>query len=271
LKLARRPSESDIRAFFKKILDAKMTLPHLLEELHALYKESRIEDVELEKRILDYVELQPASSSRAKPAENHSHLEESSADAPASQTPEKESTDGLMILDELEPGQTGYMDGGIESALVGGSTEYGQSVFADGFASRTVSHQEDLPAGEGKEHYDLGAVYREMKLWDAAIAEFEQARRDPSCRLRATLAMSECLQESNDLQTALKLLEDERLNDQGAPHERLNLQFQLGVIYQTIGKLDEALDCFEKVRAQNAAYGDADERIAQLKAKLNQA
>ena len=31
--------------------------------------------------------------------------------------------------------------------------------------------EEDLPAGQGKDHYDLGVVYAEMKLWDAATGK----------------------------------------------------------------------------------------------------
>jgi tetratricopeptide (TPR) repeat protein len=124
-----------------------------------------------------------------------------------------------------------------------------------------------LAPGEGKDHYDLGNVYREMRLWDAAVAEFEQARRDPTLRVRSTLALSECLQEMSNLQGALDLLESESRTMSASPQEQLSLHFQLGVVNELLGNLDEALKHFEDVHRQNSEHAEAEERIEALRRK----
>ena len=106
-----------------------------------------------------------------------------------------------------------------------------------------------------------------MKLWDAAIAEFEQARRDSSVRTRSTLALAECLQETHDLQGALDLLEKE-LQNGGPAHEKLGIVFQRGVIHELLGNLDEALSSFEQVQNENSSYGDVEIRVADLRNRL---
>ena len=135
----------------------------------------------------------------------------------------------------------------------------------------TPAESGDLVDGEGKDHFDLGMVYKDMKLWDAAVAEFEQARRDPSIRVRATLALAECLQENDDLSGALDLLERERLRGCSTAQEQMNVELQIGTIYESLGNLEDALAHFEAVRACNSEFGDVADRIAGLKQRLSQA
>ena len=269
LRLAKHRSEADLRSLFKKIPESGLRHAHLLEELRSIYKDSGIEDIELERRVEEFVEaglkaapevrIPLAAVAQPEPAEPAAEVAASSG--------ETATEDGLLNLDGLE--SFGEDDG----------TDYGYRRPADlpreescersGDADLAgATERGDIPSGEGKDHYDLGMVYKEMKLWDAATAEFEQARRDPSLRVQATLALAECLQESHDLQGALTLLESEQQNDDSSPQEKLSVRHQLGIIHELLGNLEDALQHFEAVREVNPGYGDVETRISELRTRL---
>ena len=269
LRLAKHRSEADLRSLFKKIPESGLRHAHLLEELRSIYKDSGIEDIELERRVEEFVEaglkaapevrIPLAAVAQPEPAEPAAEVAASSG--------ETATEDGLLNLDGLE--SFGEDDG----------TDYGYRRPADlpreescersGDADLAgAAERGDIPTGEGKDHYDLGMVYKEMKLWDAATAEFEQARRDPSLRVQATLALAECLQESHDLQGALTLLESEQQNDDSSPQEKLSVRHQLGIIHELLGNLEDALQHFEAVREVNPGYGDVETRISELRTRL---
>ena len=129
--------------------------------------------------------------------------------------------------------------------------------------------QNELPAGEGKDHFDLGVVYTEMSLWDAAISEFENARRDPTYRHKATLGLASCYQNTNDLQKALNLLEAER-KASSAGADKSELQFQLGEVHELLGNMQEALNCFETIRDHQGPRGTAEDHIRTIQNKLQE-
>jgi tetratricopeptide (TPR) repeat protein len=268
LKLAKHRSESDLRSIFKKILDANFRHVHLIEELRAIYKDSGVEDIELERRLEDFIaaKLNAVSETRARAV---SAAASEAAAAPAEETipPEEPSNqDGLLTLSGIDS-----FSGDVDSELSYGRPSSLQETPADANGCLDVPAAQDsseIPAGEGKDHYDLGMVYKEMKLWDAAIVELEQARRDQSLRMRATLALAECLQESHDLQRALELLEAERQSSEGSPQEHLSVQHQLGVVHELLGNLDEALHHYETVGEINPNYGDVEARISALRSRL---
>lgn len=269
IKIAKQKSESDMKVLFKKIFDANLKFPHLVEEFCQLYKESQIEDYEFEKKLEEYMSSVSAQKyavstpEKSLEEEEYSGLHESEYELNASQNSTE--PDGLMVLDG------GSMP--AYSPTVNNHTNYMGSS-----NTHEVNHEEistdnytvdnDDPVGDEKDHYDLGIVYRDMKLWEAAMSEFEQARRDPALRIRATMAYVECLQETHDLQSALRLLDRESENEKYSTQDLLTINFQRGMLHENLGNLAEALDCYELVQAENASYGDTEDRIASLKQKL---
>ncbi|MBI5059419.1 tetratricopeptide repeat protein [candidate division KSB1 bacterium] len=267
VKLAKQQSEQELRSSFKKILESDIRSPHLLEELASLYTDSKIEDVETQQRLTQYVESRLANREYAERSMPSAEATvETALESPAitrAKASEYSDYGGLNTLDEtMSIGAEEFpgMSRGFGSA---GSDGMGFAGSANG-----TDDSEPLPAGDGKDHYDLGVVYREMKLWDAGISEFEQARRDPAIRLRASLALAECLQESGDLQGALTLLENEQQHDSGSPSEQMGLHYQLGVVHELVGNLDQALEQFELVRQQNASHEGAGQKVAELSRRL---
>jgi tetratricopeptide (TPR) repeat protein len=271
LKLSKRRSEPDMRSLVKKIADSQIRHLHLLEELSSIYKDAAIEDIELERRLEAMLESARQASRLTAPAEpvseREAEEEEYGQGLVAHSAPRHE--EGLIGLDGLDSFSE---DTGGEIHHFSRVADAPQSTpmdFGSNFETPAVADASEIPAGEGKDHYDLGMVYKEMKLWDASIAEFQQARRDPSVRLRATLPLAECLQETHDLQGALDLLESELQASENSPQEKLGVVFQMGVIHELLGNLDEALSHFERVHSENASYGDVELRVADLRSRLD--
>jgi tetratricopeptide (TPR) repeat protein len=269
LKLAKHRSEADLRSLFKKIVESGMSHAHLLEELRATYAESGIEDIDLERRVGEFVE----AGLRAAPQKHVASPDTAEIELAETSTTEATSpettavSDGLLNLEGLESFGEGE-DRDFLFPSPSDSPENESGATSVGSENAGDRDQGEIPAGEGKDHYDLGMVYKEMKLWDAAVAEFEQARRDPSLRARATLALAECLQESHDLQGALALLESEQHGGDPSSQETLSVRHQLGIVHQLLGNLDEALQQFEAVNEVNPGYGDVEMRIAELRSRL---
>jgi tetratricopeptide (TPR) repeat protein len=267
VKLAKQRSESELRAQFKTILDADIRAPHLLEELLSLYEDSGIEDIELQRRVDEYVTSRLAAREAAAPASGVAQAETASAE-----TDDPEAQSSVPFASPF--GGLATLDGGSDVGEPAEFANFGRALGSSPqseyeYSNSTPGYEaEQLPAGDGKDHYDLGIVYREMKLWDAAISEFEQARRDSALRTRATLALAECLQESGDQQGALVLLENEKKQSSGSPSERIGLDFQLGTIHELVGNLEAALECFETVQRQNAAHAEAGQKVSELSRRL---
>jgi tetratricopeptide (TPR) repeat protein len=267
LKLCKQRSESDMRSLFKKILDTKIVHDHLLEELGSLYKDSGIDDYELEQRLNEYVTTNRQTPKRppaAIPAAE-SDFEEIAPMRPTASYSEE--SHGLTALDGLDSFREDSFAEYVTPRPARPASDPVRN-FDGAFETPAAGDFTEIPAGEGKDHYDLGMVYKEMKLWDAAIAEFEQARRDQSIRVRATLSLAECMQETHDLQGALDLLESERVNSMNSPQEETNIVLQTGVIHELLGNLDQALECFEKIQSDDPT-GQADSRIANIKGRLD--
>ncbi len=278
VKLARQKSESELRTMFRKILDSDMQHPHLLDELHSLYDDSGVDDIELKNRVMQYLESKQKrrgqDSVSAKDSVSVGMTDDLSApdDTPSTVSTTSSFGDseagGLFTLDAPD-------DGASEEAFRPRPTwnapaEPSSEPFK--MPSEELDNRWDtsssIPEGEGKDHYELGAVYREMKLWDAAIREFDLARRDPSLRVRSALALAGCLQESGDLQGAYNLLESEKDTRFGSQSERIGLHYQLGIIHELLGNLDQALREFEYVQEQNSGHEDAGQRVQTLSRRL---
>lgn len=272
LKLAAHRSEPDMKSLFKKILECDIRHSHLLDEIQNLFKESKLEDIELEKAVDDYVQrksAEPAGTAIAEESEAADLVESTVDIGPNAGYEAEESRDGLAMLGGMSDVQEDYDANTVRPSFEEPSYDFSSAPSLDSdFEVPADDIQDELPAGEGKDHYDLGVVYTEMSLWDAAVSEFENARRDPTYRYKATLGLANCYQNMNDLQRALNLLESERKASGEAGVDNTELQFQLGEVHELLGNLDEALECFKNIRGHSSPRGQADEKIRELQNRM---
>ena len=117
-------------------------------------------------------------------------------------------------------------------------------------------------------HYNLGIAYREMGLLDDAISEFEKAEKEPSryvdCQTLRGLSYSDKGDYENAEQMFKQALESSHLED----IQRLNLGYELGLLYERADRANDALTSYQDVFSQDSNYRDVKDKIQELQSTL---
>ncbi len=123
---------------------------------------------------------------------------------------------------------------------------------------------ETLGEGDVETRYDLGIAYREMGLFDDAIAEFRIVLGSPQRRLDALHMMSLCALDLERPEDAVAHLE-QALASPDVPLEReIPLRFDLGRAYQMQEDGERALEAFRRVAAIDPDFQDVAVRLGGL-------
>jgi len=150
-------------------------------------------------------------------------------------------------------------DFGIDETESSGSTE--KKVFK-------TDVDEQIAADDMESHYNLGIAYREMGLLDDAISEFEKAEKEPSryvdCQTLKGLSYSDKRDYENAEQMFKQALESSHLED----IQRLNLGYELGLLYERADRSNDALASYQDVFSQDSNYRDVKDKIQELQSKL---
>jgi len=127
---------------------------------------------------------------------------------------------------------------------------------------------EQIAADDMESHYNLGIAYREMGLLDDAISEFEKAEKEPSryvdCQTLKGLSYSDKGDYENAEQMFKQALESSHLED----IQRLNLGYELGLLYERADRAHDALASYQDVFSQDSNYRDVKDKIQELQSAL---
>ncbi len=263
IKLAKNATSVDKKPWFRKVMLCEIKQPHLLEELLHLHDESELEDIELQRELQAYVGRMQATVEVKEEAITSTDLE------PVQETVEEAyvpNNDGLLTIDsDWSAGDTTFLkqDSISYQPALNGYEPHEPEVPME---VPSEFSEEDIPVGQGKDHFDLGVVYAEMKLWDAAITEFQTARRDPSIRSKSTIELAQCYKNANDPHRALRLLEEETATVDEESDVQSDLNYHMGVLNELLGNANVARTCYQKVSADSAHSTDAAQRAARLSA-----
>lgn len=165
-----------------------------------------------------------------------------------------------------DPLGLGDIDLGIDTEPV--PAERGQDPTPTVPVHANVAPRAVVAAGETPDvatHADLGIAYKEMGLFDAAINEFTKLSEDPAREVFALTMIGECYESKGASPEAL-IHYKKALNRPGVrDDESLQLYFQLGRVFQSLGDRTEALFFFEKVMKRDAGFSDVARRVALLR------
>jgi tetratricopeptide (TPR) repeat protein len=114
-------------------------------------------------------------------------------------------------------------------------------------------------------HGDLGIAYKQMGLFDAAIAEFKQLTDDGPRAVFALTMIGECIEAKGELGEAVGRYKEALNLPQITIPESLELYYLLGSVFERLGDRREALYFFENLRKRDASFRDVGRRIATLK------
>jgi tetratricopeptide (TPR) repeat protein len=127
-------------------------------------------------------------------------------------------------------------------------------------AKLSVSEQADPST-----HGDLGIAYKQMGLYDAAIAEFKLLQADKAQVVFALTMIGECVEAKGELGEAVGKYKEALNQPQITTSESLELYYLLGSVFERLGDAREALYFFENLRKRDATFRDVVRRIAALK------
>jgi tetratricopeptide (TPR) repeat protein len=114
-------------------------------------------------------------------------------------------------------------------------------------------------------HGDLGIAYKQMGLYDAAIAEFKLLQADRTRAVFALTMIGECVEAKGELGEAVGKYKEALNLSQVTTSESLELYYLLGSVFERLGDVREALYFFENLHKRDASFRDVTRRIAALK------
>ena len=114
-------------------------------------------------------------------------------------------------------------------------------------------------------HGDLGIAYKQMGLYDAAIAEFKLLQADRTRAVFALTMIGECVEAKGELGEAVGKYKEALNQSQITMPESLELYYLLGSVFERLGDVREALYFFENLRKRDASFRDVVRRVAALK------
>ncbi|MDJ0761381.1 MAG: tetratricopeptide repeat protein [Myxococcota bacterium] len=126
----------------------------------------------------------------------------------------------------------------------------------------TAAHE--IEEADYATHYDLGLAYKEMGLFDNAIAEFEKAAGDPAKIGLVKTMIGICYNNLEKRDDAVKAFEEGLQSQHLDEQQELGLLYELGVTFQMMRRNEEAMACFEKIAAIDPNFADIGGRIAAL-------
>ncbi len=158
-----------------------------------------------------------------------------------------------------------------EAKPVGAGADGVNVMFADLIDEVNALTNQGIAQEDYDTHYSLGVAYREMDLLEDAIKEFQtamkalDAARSPREVVQCSGMLSTCFLEKGMPRSAIRWCQTGLKIPEISPHERLALQYDMGVAHAMAGEADHALECLGGVFRADPSYRDVAQRIDELK------
>jgi len=122
----------------------------------------------------------------------------------------------------------------------------------------------ELDNEDAESHYSLGLAYKEMGLWDEAVAEFIVASRSSERKIDAQILEGVCLRETGNVAKAVEILTDTLKDEKLTEDERLGIQYELALCHEASGENALARRMLTEIIAARPAFSDVAARLKNL-------
>ncbi len=109
--------------------------------------------------------------------------------------------------------------------------------------------------------YDLGVLLFERGMFTEAIQQFQQSQRNPQRRIRSLYYLARCFEEKGQLDIAAEQLEKAASELSVLDNTKKDILYELGIVYERMGRADKAVELFKEIYAVDIAYRDVAQRI----------
>src|SRR3989440_90716 len=133
--------------------------------------------------------------------------------------------------------------------------------FQDMLARFKQGIDENIDEADFESHYDLGVAFKEMGLFDEAIAELQKALRAPEGKLRTSEALGVCFFEKGAYAVAESILRRGLELPAARDEERLGIIYWLARALEGQGKGAEAKERYGRGFAANIRFLDVRRRV----------
>jgi len=115
-----------------------------------------------------------------------------------------------------------------------------------------------------RERYERGRTLRQNKMYDQALADLQQAIKDPNYAGQAYTQTALCLRALGRHDEAVAALRYALDSTSISPNESLHVLYLLGQSFESLGRYAEAIEAYNWVRQEDAGFLDVDTRIKRL-------
>jgi len=122
----------------------------------------------------------------------------------------------------------------------------------------------DLDREDAESHYSLGLAYKEMGLFEEAIAEFEVSSASTARRVDSLLLKGICHRDCGDLDLAMEILGALLDGEDIGEDEMVSIKYELAICHEMKEDMDSARRLFAEVVALCPRFGDAAARLGKL-------
>jgi tetratricopeptide (TPR) repeat protein len=124
---------------------------------------------------------------------------------------------------------------------------------------------ENFDSSDVKAHHDLGTAYKEMGLLDEAVEKFQEALRASPIHLPSYEMLGQTFMDKGEPAAAIRVLNRALKVGSDVEDEFLGIYYYLGVASEELGKLEEALEYYDRVFALDINFRDVTDRLRRLR------
>jgi tetratricopeptide (TPR) repeat protein len=125
---------------------------------------------------------------------------------------------------------------------------------------QTVIGDEDTESA-----YNLGVAYKEMGLYDDAVAEFDKAMRSPLRKIDSLTLKASCYVDQQSFEKAEEVLTLGLSDSFLSTKDRVVLYYETGLLYEAWHRYADALSSYQVVADNDATFRDVSIKIIELK------
>jgi tetratricopeptide (TPR) repeat protein len=192
-------------------------------------------------------------------------------EADAAITPEADATAAAPVADAIvvepavddpvAPETPVRQDQVVEEPLSSGIASSPDQIHVSAIIGEVDNQGGEMTDEDYRSHYDLGMAYLEMDLLAEAIREYQLSSKSEAYQTRALEMIGLCFLRQNQPNLAIKQLTKGLQSINPGDTESLGIKYNLGLAYEMVGDVEQALGAFEDVYVEDVTFREVAKKI----------
>lgn len=173
--------------------------------------------------------------------------------------------------EELETFKDLDLSSVLEEKVEPAPSSAGGAVDIDDIPSILASFRDKVHEQIGEDagaYFDLGIAYKEMGLLDDAISSFRSALKAGANPTECLHMIALCFVDKRELNKAEAVLREGLKEENLRDEEKMILEYELGVVLEEEGRLNEALELLKDVQRMKKDFREVDSIIIRLEERI---